>query len=218
MQRVSGFTAGEVAIDLGAGTGKFTRALVDLGAVVTAIEPIDEMRAQLSQSLPKVNALSGVTQHLPVEDGSADLVTCAQSFHWFASEESVTEIARVLKPGHCLILVWNQRDLANPIQHKLGEILDHYQDPNIPHSPSRRWQPVIDDSPLFSFVEEARFTNTHELPRDGVVDRLRSMSIFSQLSEEIQAKELGELEALIPDTEMVAMPYFNESFAYRRVS
>ena len=217
MQSRTGVKAGDVVIDLGAGTGKFTRALVNLGLRVTAIEPVEQMRAQLAAALPEVTAIGGVAQNLEVASASADLFTCAQSFHWFADDVAVNEIARVLKPGHFLVLVWNQRDISHPIQSMLEQFLLSHQDPKIPHSPDRRWKPVIDRSPLFEFVEEVRFRHDHELDRSGVVDRLRSMSVYPALSPEIQKMATDEVEALVPPSGSVSLPYFNEAFAYRRV-
>lgn len=217
LQGLTGVVAGDVAVDLGAGTGKFTRALSDLGLRVTAIEPVEQMRAQLSLALPEVIAIGGVAQHLEVASASADLFTCAQSFHWFADEVAVNEIARVLKPGRFLVLVWNQRDMSSPIQSMLEQFLLRYQDPEVPHSPDRRWRPVIDGSPLFEFVEEVRFSHVHELDTAGVVDRLRSMSVFTSLSPEIQQMAIDQIEALVPSSGRVSLPYFAEAFAYRRV-
>ncbi len=216
MQRLTGIAAGDVVVDLGAGTGKFTRSLVDLGLRVTAVEPVDPMRAQLSLALPGVTAVSGVAERLEIASASADLLTCAQSFHWFASDATVNEIARVLKPGRFLILVWNQRDTSHPIQSMLEQFLLRHQDPEIPHSPDRRWKPVIDRSPLFEFVEEVRFGHVHELDRSGVVDRLRSMSVYPTLRPEVQQLAIEEVEALVPSNGRVSLPYFNEAFAYRR--
>ncbi len=217
MHTLTGVTVGDEAVDLGAGTGKFTRALVDLGLRVTAIEPVEQMRNQLRAALPEVTVLGGVAQHLEVGDASADLFTCAQSFHWFADDVAVNEIARVLRPGHFLILVWNQRDMSHPIQSMLEQFLIRYQDPEIPHSPDRRWKPVIDRSPLFEFVEEVRFRHVHELDRAGIVDRLRSMSVYPALDAEVQQMATEEVEALVPSNGRVSLPYFNEAFAYRRV-
>src|SRR4051812_43990108 len=75
---------GKTAIDLGAGTGKFTRLLVQSGADVTAIEPVPAMRERLLRDLPSVQALAGTAQHMPLPDSCVDAVICAQSFHWFA--------------------------------------------------------------------------------------------------------------------------------------
>jgi SAM-dependent methyltransferase len=181
------------------------------------VEPVDEMRDQLSALLPEVLTLDSAAQHVELESGCADLVTCAQSFHWFANDEALEEIARMLKPDHFLILVWNQRDTSNPVQHKLEEILDRYQDSAIPHSPSRRWQPVINGSALYELVDEVRFTHVHELARELVQDRLRSMSVFSTLSGEVQEATLAEVDAVVPDEQTIALPYYNEAYAYRLV-
>lgn len=215
MQRVTGIESGDHVVDLGAGTGKFTQALVNLGLRVTAVEPVDEMREQLSALLPDVLALSSVAQHVEIESDSADLVTCAQSFHWFASDDAIQEISRILRPEHYLILVWNQRDTSNPIQQKFSEIFERYQDAATPSSPSRRWQPVIDGSSLFELVDEARFTLVHELSREVVPDRLRSMSVFSTLSDELQAAAIAEVNAIIPEEKTISLPYYNEAYAYR---
>jgi len=90
---------GRDAIDVGAGTGKFTRLLLQTGARVVAIEPIEAMRAQLLQQLPGVAVLAASAQALPLADGSADALLCAQAFHWFASEQTLQEFGRVLRTG-----------------------------------------------------------------------------------------------------------------------
>ena len=90
---------GKVAIDLGAGTGKFTKLLLQTGARVIAVEPVDAMRAQMATSLPRARAVAGSAEAMPLDDGSADAVLCAQAFHWFATEAALGEIHRVLKPG-----------------------------------------------------------------------------------------------------------------------
>ncbi len=85
-----------VAVDLGAGTGKFTRLLARTGARVVAVEPVDAMRAQLAEALPQVQALAGSAQSIPLANGFADALVCAQAFHWFATVEALEEMRRVL--------------------------------------------------------------------------------------------------------------------------
>jgi SAM-dependent methyltransferase len=116
-------------VDLGAGTGKFTRSLVDLaantGAHVTAIEPDPKMLAKLVAALPTVTGLAGTAEHLPLDDGSVDVVTVAQAWHWVDEALAVPEIARVLRPGGILGLVWNLRDERVDWVRELGIAMKH---------------------------------------------------------------------------------------------
>src|SRR5262245_16690762 len=88
---------GSTVIELGAGTGKFTRLLAQTGAEVLAVEPVEAMLRRLAAELPEVRALCATAQKLPLNDACADALVCAQSFHWFANESALTEIRRVLK-------------------------------------------------------------------------------------------------------------------------
>ena len=97
-------------VDLGAGTGKLTRSLVALGHRVTAVEPLPEMLAQLRSAVPGATAVTGTAESMPLADGAADVVTVAQAFHWFDHAAALREIARVLRPGGRIALVWNTRD------------------------------------------------------------------------------------------------------------
>src|SRR5271165_4764136 len=62
-------------LDLGAGTGKLTGALLDAGHRVIAVEPLAEMRAILTSTLPAARALAGTAERLPLQDASVDAVT-----------------------------------------------------------------------------------------------------------------------------------------------
>ncbi|MDF2443467.1 MAG: hypothetical protein JWR01_1670 [Subtercola sp.] len=97
-------------VDVGAGTGKFTAALRGRGARVLAVEPDDAMRGTLGEKFPDVEVHEGSAEHLPLADSSADLVTFAQAWHWVDVPAASAEVARVLKPGGMLALVWNIRD------------------------------------------------------------------------------------------------------------
>ena len=110
-------------VDLGAGTGKLTRALVAFGHRVTAVEPLPEMLEQILTSAPGAFALLGSAEIIPLPDASADVVTCAQSFHWFEHAVALPEIARVLRPGGRLALVWNSRDDRDPWMSRLSAII-----------------------------------------------------------------------------------------------
>jgi SAM-dependent methyltransferase len=84
-------------VDVAAGTGKLTRLLEPRIGRLIAVEPVDEMRAVLARRSPRVTALTGVAESLPIEDGSVDAVCVGDAFHWFDVERATKEIARVLR-------------------------------------------------------------------------------------------------------------------------
>lgn len=100
----------EVAVDLGAGTGLFSRALRSRVAQVIAVEPDDRMRAVLAARSPGVRALAGRGEAIPVPDGSADGVFVSSAWHWLDHDLAVPEIARVLRDGGRLGVIWTSRD------------------------------------------------------------------------------------------------------------
>jgi SAM-dependent methyltransferase len=110
ISRVCGLGPGRRVLDLAAGTGKLTRLLVPTGAEVVAVEPVAAMREVLAGLLPGVESVDGTAEAIPLPAGSVDAVTVAQAFHWFDPPAALAEIARVLRPGGSLVLVWNTRD------------------------------------------------------------------------------------------------------------
>ena len=112
-------------LDLGAGTGKLTTRLVERGLNVVAVDPIPEMLELLSNSLPDTPALLGTAEEIPLPDNSVDAVLVAQAWHWFDTELAVKEVARVLRPGGRLGLVWNARDERLGWVKDLGRIIGH---------------------------------------------------------------------------------------------
>lgn len=97
-------------LDLAAGTGKLTAALVAEGLRPTAVEPDRAMLAELRRALPDVPAHEGTAERIPLPDGSVDAVLVGQAFHWFDPERALPEIARVLRPGGVAAGLWNQGD------------------------------------------------------------------------------------------------------------
>ena len=108
----SGPNVGTV-LDLGAGTGKLTTAILRCGVATTrvfAVEPDEEMRAELRRRRPEIAILNGSAEDIPVEDGAVDAVLVGQAFHWFDLDRALSETARVLRPGGVLAAMGNTED------------------------------------------------------------------------------------------------------------
>jgi SAM-dependent methyltransferase len=99
--------AAQTVLDLGAGTGKLTQRLLELGLDVIAVEPLDQMRALIPRA---AQSLAGTAEAIPVDDGSVDAVLVGQAYHWFDADRALPEIARVLRPGGTLGMLWNMDD------------------------------------------------------------------------------------------------------------
>jgi ubiquinone/menaquinone biosynthesis C-methylase UbiE len=206
-----GIGPGRDVLDLAAGTGKLTRALVPFGGRVIAVEPIDAMREQLFRALPDVDAFDGTAEAIPLPDGSVDAVTCGQAFHWFRIEEALREIHRVLRPGGALALVWNMRDLSDPLQARIQEII-------APHSAevrSHRAVEVVDllAGDLFAPVEHRSWPYLQKLSRAHLVDRISSISYIAILDPGARAEVLSQvLEAAEGLPEPIAIPYTTDVY------
>lgn len=193
-EAVAWLTGGEakVVLELAAGTGKLTRALVDQGHAVFATEPDEAMLEVLRERVPEVSAKVATAEEIPANDRSVDVVVVAQAFHWFDHEAALAEIARVLKPGGHVALVWNSRDERIPWVRRMGEILGR-QESNTSSS-----QHLV-HSDLFGFVEEATFKHWQEVNRETVLDLARSRSSFAAMDDDERERHLAELLAFYDD-------------------
>jgi len=221
-----GIAPGTLCVDVGAGTGKFTRQLVATGAKVVAVEPVDAMREQLTASLAAITALSGTAQELPLGDQTVDIITCAQAFHWFASGAALTEFHRVLKPGGRLALIWNVRDEAVDWVHTLTDIITPYEG-DAPRFYKGDWQQPFaqDQGKYFTTLEESRFDYVHEgSPEQVIMDRFMSVSFIAALAPEANAKVRRQIEELIathPDLRgktRLRFPYTTRAFVCTRMN
>lgn len=110
-------------IDVGAGTGKLTRAVAATGADVIAVDPDARMLEQLSARSPQIRTLVGSGESLPVPDDSAEAIVYGQAWHWVDPIVAAAEAARVLVPGGVLGLIWNIRDVTDPFTRRLSLIM-----------------------------------------------------------------------------------------------
>lgn len=175
-------------LDLGAGTGKLTTRLVERGLRVVAVDPIPEMLELLSTSLPETPALLGTAEEIPLPDHSVDAVLVAQAWHWFDPDIAVKEVARVLRPGGRLGLVWNTRDERLGWVKDLGGIIGHEDDP-FNHS--------VTLAEPFTAVERHQVEWTNYLTPQALLDLVASRSYCITSPEKVRARTLGRVRDLL---------------------
>jgi len=218
LKNTLGLAAGRQVADVGAGTGKFTQLLAATGAQVTAVEPVDAMRARIdAMQWPNVRAVAGTAQALPLAGASQDALVCAQAFHWFAHRAALDEFQRVLRPGGRLGLVWNVRDESVDWVAALTAIVTPHEG-DAPRYHRGDWRLAF-PHPGFGALEEARFPHAHVgPPQQVIVDRFMSVSFIAALPEAGQAKVRAQIETLIAThpalrgRETVRFPYQTVAF------
>lgn len=205
---------GATVCDLGAGTGIFTRQLLAAGFSVTAVEPVAGMREQFVRDTPSIVPIDATAEHLPFSGGAFDAVTAAQCFHWFDPQPALFEIARTLRPGGTLLMVWNARDESVEWMRAWGDLVADLGGgrPYTDHR-ERLWEDVVAESGRFEPLQSLLVPNSQVGPPDMIVERTRSTSFIAALAPEQHDAALARVSELIhthPETagrDEIVIPY-----------
>ena len=176
-------------LELGAGTGKLTRVLTGLGHDVHATDPDAEMLRILERAVPGARTAEASAEEVPLPDASVDGVVAAQAFHWFDLDRALPEIARVLRPGGRLSMVWNIRNEKIPWVRRLGDLIGT---PEQLHDPAE----ALIFSELFGFVEHREFTHWQTIDQHSIQDLVLSRSNIAVLADHERAAKLAQVLAL----------------------
>lgn len=211
----------ELVVELGAGTGKLTRAIADLGVRVVAIEPDPRMLAVLRGR--GLEGVDGTAEAIPVGDGEADGVVAGSALHWFDLEKALPEIRRVLRPGGRLGFGWNHRDESHPTISAMSEVI-YSSRPSRQTSGwrTRDWPAAVTESHLFRDVEHEVFPHYHELPRAALGDHLLSYSGLATLEEMERANvfervaEILDADPSLHDGDRLRLPFVVDAYRATR--
>jgi SAM-dependent methyltransferase len=188
---------GATVLDLGAGTGKLTRVLARRYARVIAVEPLDGMRAILERVVPGAEALAGTAEDIPLEDAVVDGVFAGQAFHWFAHDRAVAEIARVLRPGGVLALVWNEAGDPSPLPGAYYDCLERLYEPVREQlDKAEPWPAIVARGP-FGDVRQDAVEHEQTQDRDAVLTFAQSVSWVAHRPAEERARIARDLDALL---------------------
>lgn len=201
--------------DVGAGTGKLTRAAVELGAEVVAIDRDPAMLAELRAHVHGVPTFVGSAERMPLPDASVDALLLGQAWHWVDPVVASAEAGRVLRSGGVLGLVWNIRDESVPWVRRLTEIMhgSHAEQMLAAGEP-----PIADP---FDIAEQRVWRWTRTMDRDGLLAMARSRSYVITAGADRRAQieaGLAELfdEIGVVGAEPVALPYVTRAYRTMR--
>lgn len=191
-----GVTAGRRIVDLAAGTGKLTRALVRTDAALLAVDPVTSMLCALRVvTAGAVPAVAATAQALPLADGSVDGILVAQGFHWFDDHAALAEMTRVLAPGAVIGLVWNVRAPDDPLQSAVSAIVDPHRGDTPSHA-TGRWRRVVDRGALVDVTDSHGVDHAVPTDVDGLADRVLSISFIAALPDTTRAAVEREVRAV----------------------
>src|SRR5215207_6872072 len=173
-----GLAPGARIADVGAGTGKLTRALLAAGYDLVAVEPLAGLRARLEAVVPGAEALDGTAEALPLAGASVDAVVCANAFHWFDAPRATAEFARVLRQGGGLALIQHdgvEDDDSHPWSRELRAVIDGNR-PAHPGYVGDQGRGAVEADPAFGPLTQAVLRSTYETDPRRILAHIASMS------------------------------------------
>ena len=191
-------------LDLAAGTGKLTRALLHAGLDVVAVEPQAPLRDLLADSVGAERVRDGTAEAIPLADASVQAVTVADAFHWFDQPAALAEIRRVTRPGGGLAVLttvpdWRGTSWAQAV----GEVMRRAR-PQHPHFDGPPWQEAVRAAGGWREPREIRVTTSQPTSPDVILQYLASVSWIAALSGAERTDTLARLARLVSTGETPA--------------
>lgn len=179
-------------LELAAGTGNLTATLLAQEHRVVATDPTYPMLTHLQRRFRGTHAIQSAAEQIPVRSASMDVVLAAQAFHWFDLDRALPEIARVLRRGGTVSLVWNHRDETVPWVRKLSRIIGSEVTEEDPAA-------QLEESGHFDGIETTSFRHWQQVDRESLLGLVRSRSYVAMLAERERAEVLERVGALYDD-------------------
>ena len=188
--------AGQRVLDLGSGRGKLARMMAQLGHQVFGLDRSAERIGRLHQTLPNGLHVAAQAESLPFVDQQFDLVSSAETLHRFAPGLISPEIARVLRPGGRMVVLYNTRDDTVPWVKKLARILQYVDPDAMRGAYGQESVAALAESPYLIDLEQKNFRNWVPIDRGSLLDMVARRPATAQLAEADRERLLDEVGSL----------------------
>ena len=199
-------------IDIGAGTGKGSVRLLERGFRVVAFDLSEKMLgAGRNKGNERRDMVCSSAEQILLGDSIADLILCAQSFHWFASSRTLAEFARLVKPNGSLALFWNTRATEPIHQREYERLIRKFNPDHVCGYRDRDWTRILEGDGLFRTVEQRKFEHSESMTIERWKGLARSTSYIRSIGEERLEAFEGELEETLERCETsIDIQYWTE--------
>lgn len=199
-----GLAPGAPVLDLAAGTGKLSRALLAGGLDLVAVEPHEAMRERLAAGVGAERVREGVAEDIPLEDASVDAVTVADGFHWFDQPRALAEIRRVLRPGGGLAVLTTVPDWTGTSwAHEVGTMMQELR-PEHPFFDGTPWQDTVRATEGWTSPRDVRVTTSQPADAGRILNYIASMSFVAAIPDAERGEWLSEVARIVEQGETPA--------------
>jgi SAM-dependent methyltransferase len=187
---------GVPVLELGAGTGQLSRALVAAGLELIAVEPLQQTRSLLAEAIGAERVLDGRAEAIPLEDRTVQAVLAADSFHWFDETRAMPEMKRVLRPRGGVAILRAIPTLEDPWRREIGEIIARTR-PEHPAFGERGAAAALEEDPDFGPVVQADVKARWSFDRAKLLAWVSSFSWVGTLPEYARGDLLSDVEKVL---------------------
>jgi len=213
--------------EIGAGTGKLTKMLLEKGLTVTAVEPNDSMRAEgvaYTSGFDSVKWLNGRGEDTKLENESVDWVIMASSFHWTNHEKSLPEFARILKKDGFFTAVWNPRNIKisefhTNIENRIKKIIPELNRVSSGSQSTKEWEYVLTSTGHFKDCLFIETDFTEKMSRDRYLGAWHSVNdIQVQAGADRWSNIINMIEQETLGMEIIEVPYKMRSWTVKKMT
>ena len=202
-----------LAADVGAGTGIWSRQLLDAGVRCVCVEPDAQMRKQ-GAAATNAEWVAGSAENTTLPPASVNWVTVAAAFHWMDHVAALDEFARILKPnGYLTLLRHPLSEFQTPLVESVAQAVDQFLQHGGQRRGGRRHQAGFDalrESPAFGDPLYMEAGHTHW------IDSAAYISVVAQLPN--SAELVAHLQTLLQNTAQLPIAYTTRTWTFPNLS